>query len=91
MVGIDHSARKHKSVKVIGIGVVKSLVNLYLVAPILELPALDLAALERNNNVLAPASSKALRGSISSACSNPSVAKIAIFFPFSFEAIPFPP
>jgi hypothetical protein len=32
-----------------------------------------------------------VRGSISSDCSNPSVARIAIFFPFKFEAIVTPP
>src|SRR5208282_2370564 len=39
--------------------------------------------------VVAPASSSALRGSVSSTCSKPSVARIAIFFPFK-DAI-FPP
>jgi len=33
--------------------------------------------------VVAPASSKALRGSVSSTCSNPSVESIAILFPFN--------
>src|ERR1035437_3046235 len=39
--------------------------------------------------VVAPASSRALRGSISSACSKPSVARIAIFLPFKLVAILF--
>src|SRR5581483_3558081 len=41
--------------------------------------------------VSAPASSSALRGSVNSACSNPSVARITIFLPFKFEAIESPP
>lgn len=81
-VRIDLTARQDKPVVVRGLGVIQRLVNLGLLTPVGMVPAFDLTGLGRYYVDRSSGRFQSfLLGSVSSTCSKPSVARIAIFFP----------
>jgi hypothetical protein len=84
LVGIADSAGDQQRVVVVGGDLLDGLVDRDLVGRFEVVEALDLAVVDRDDPVVAPASSSAFRGSTSSTSSNMSAARMATLLPSSF-------